>query len=131
IGLDEVKSKVKIGHDILLLKTCFGRFRGKRVYSFNNPVVDAKIGLWLRSERPNIRVIGLDLISLGSHNKRELARQAHRAFLNPRGKGSPILIIEDMDLSCNLSGLIRVIVAPLLIMNIDSAPCTVYGIFNK
>ena len=131
ITLDKVASIVNKNHDILLLKTGFYHFRGKKIYSFDNPAVSPQIGLWLRKERPNIRAIGFDFISLGSCKYRMLAREAHRAFLAPSAGGKPIAIIEDMDLSYNLSALEMVIAAPLLISAIDSGPCTVFGIFKQ
>ncbi len=131
IGLDKVRGVVGKNHDMLILKTGFGRFRGSDIYSLDYPSVSPDIGIWLRRERPNIRALGLDFISIGSPKDRLLARTAHRAFLKPRGRGAPIVIVEDMDLSCNLSKLRMVIVAPLLIGALDSAPCTVLGIFAK
>ena len=77
-----------------------------------------------------VQAIGMDWISVSSFENRELGRQAHRAFLNRDGEGHPVLIIEDMDLSADLNGLREVWVAPLLVEGIDSAPCTIIGIFD-
>lgn len=131
IKLDEIKERIDGESDLVLLKTGFGRMRSSKSYSVNNPGVNPDIGLWLRKERPNVRAIGMDFISVSSYQNRPLGREAHRAFLNPKGKGRPILIIEDMDLSCDLSALEKVMVAPLMIKGIDSAPCTVLGVLNR
>jgi len=130
IRLDEVSAEIKKCHDLLLLKTGFGRYRGSRTYSFKGPSVSPEVGLWLRSERPNIRAIGFDFISIGSYRDREEGRRTHRVFLDPGQKGCPVLIIEDMKLSYDLSRLKTAWVAPLLIDRIDSSPCTVFGVFD-
>lgn len=130
IKVDQLEGLVEKKHDILLLKTGFGEFRGDDIYSCSNPMVDPAVGEWLRAERPKIRAIGFDLISIGSFSNRENGRKAHKSFLDPQANGDPVLIIEDMDLSCDLSNLTMVLVAPILITQIDSAPCTVFGVFN-
>ena len=90
-----------------------------------------ELALWLRQDFPAVRAIGMDWISVSSYESRELGRQAHRAFLNPDGEGSPVLIIEDMNLSKNLKNLAEVLVVPILIETIDSAPCTVIGFLKE
>ncbi|MBI4707954.1 MAG: cyclase family protein [Candidatus Omnitrophica bacterium] len=130
IELKDIKSKVNNEHDLVLIQTGFSKFRGSRTYSFNNPVVDPEVGLWLRTNRPKVRAVGFDFISIGSRQKKEMAKIAHRAFLNPKSKGKPILIIEDMDLRGNLLGLKEVWLAPLLVKGIDSAPCVALGILR-
>lgn len=129
IDLEDVKDKIGKADDLVMLKTGFGRLRGKKEYSFRNPSVSPQIGLWLRARRKNVRAIGFDFISLSSCRDRDLGRQAHRAFLDPKGKGRPVLIIEDMDLSGNLGGLKAVWLAPLLLKGLDSAPCAALGLF--
>ena len=81
---------------------------------------------WLRSTFPKIRFFGFDLISLSSFAHRDIGGSAHRAFLD---NDSPILIIEDMDLSALAKGstLKNVLVSPLFVSNADGAPCTVWA----
>ena len=78
------------------------------MYSCDNPGIHPEVGIYLR----------------------ELGREAHRAFLGQGGKNDPILIIEDMDLSCDLTKLRELWVLPLRVEKIDSAPCTVIGGFD-
>jgi len=130
IKLKDIEGRLSKKHDSLFIKTGFSRFRGKKEYSFYNPAVSPEVGFYLRNKMPNIRAIGFDFISLGSFQNRDLLRQSHRAFLDPRGKGRPIVVIEDMDLSSGLFGLKSVLVAPLRIKRIDSAPCVVFGVFK-
>jgi len=116
--------------DLLLLQSGWSKLRGTEIYSLQNPGIDPLLGVWLREEYPLLRAIGFDWISLSSYKHRELGRDAHRSFLNPQGKGHPILIIEDMDMSEDMQNLREVLVLPLRIEGIDSAPCTVIGVFE-
>ena len=81
----------------------------------------------MREKHPYVRAIGFDFISLSPYQNRNLGREAHRTFLDPEGVNAPILVIEDMDLSADLSRLISVWIFPLRISGVDSAPCTVIG----
>lgn len=116
--------------DLLLIRTGFQRWRGKERYSLNNPGIKSDAGIWLRKSCPSMRAIGFDFISISSYANREEGRKAHKVFLNPGGEGKPILIIEDMNLQVDLKNLKEVWVFPLLIKGIDSAPCTVIGVFE-
>lgn len=124
---DLFEDKVKNTTDLLILKTGFQTFRGKNEYCCHNPGISASAGLRLRERFPSLRAIGFDFISLSSYQNRLEGRLAHKAFLDPKGKGHPILIIEDMDLAKNLDELKRVVVVPLLVEGIDSSPCTILG----
>ncbi len=130
IGPGQLKEKIPVESDLLLIKTGFGRFRKEKKYSLCGPAIKPETADWLRRGRPKLRVIGFDFVSVGSFAFRSQARQAHRAFLGT-GQNKPILIIEDMDLSANLSGLDKVFVAPFLIKGLDSANCTVFGFFKS
>lgn len=114
--------------DILLLRSGWSRHRKKDYYSLNNPGIHPETALFLRREYPNLRAIGIDWISVSSFRHRPLGRKAHKAFLNPRGRGNPILIIEDMRLPENINTLEYVWALPLLVVGIDSSPCTVVGV---
>ena len=116
--------------DLLLFKSGWGQFRGQEIYSFQNPGLHPGLGTLLRKKYPDIRCIGMDWVSVSSYQHRELGREAHRAFLNNSTTSQPVMIIEDMDLSKNLNNLFEVLVAPILIETIDSAPCTVIGFFK-
>lgn len=130
IGIETLNGKINKSADILLLKTGFHKFRGDEKYRLYAPGIKAEVGFWLREEYGNIRAIGFDFISLSSFQNREEGRASHKAFLDPDAKGNPILIVEDMNLCDDLNGINKVIVAPLLIEGIDSAPCIVMGILE-
>ncbi|MCP4178529.1 MAG: cyclase [bacterium] len=117
--------------DILLIKSNWWKHRSNNIYMCNNPGIHAEVGFELRKNFPKLRAVGFDWISLSSYKHRELGAEAHRAFLDPDGIGDPLFVIEDMDLSIDLSSLCEVIVSPLRIKGIDSGQCTVIGVFNE
>lgn len=94
-------------------------------------VIHADVGIGLRHLKSSIRAVGIDWISASSFIHRKEGRAAHRAFLNPEGEGDPVLLVEDMNLFADLTRMSRVLVAPLIVEGIDSAPCTVVGYFSK
>jgi arylformamidase len=116
--------------DILLFRSGWGRFREQSIYSMENPGIHPEVGDYLRKYLPSLRAIGLDWISLSPYADRELGREAHRAFLDPDGEKAPILIVEDMNLTGDLTGIRTVIILPLRIEKGDAAPCTVLGMFD-
>ena len=129
VGPEDI-GKIPEGTDLLLIKSGFSCFREIEKYTHNNPGLKPEVAIWLRERHPYVRAVGLDFISLSAYQNRALGREAHRTFLDPNGVNAPILIIEDMDLSHDLSGLEEVWVAPLRVDEMDSAPCTVIGVLT-
>lgn len=127
---DVIGNHINEDADLLLLKSGWGQNRNSNLYWQKNPGIHAEVGIELRNMKSSIRAGGIDWISVSSFVHREEGREAHRAFLDPDGKGEPVLLIEDMDLSADLTKLSRVIVAPFISEGIDSAPCTVIGLFD-
>ena len=123
----DVEEAVTAQTDILLLRTGYETFRGTPRYWEHNPGLTPELAKWLRKHYPNIRVIGMDLISVTSRHHREKGRETHRAFLDPDAYGNPVLPIEDMSLANVDRALNRVIIAPLRVMNADGGPCTAFG----
>lgn len=117
--------------DLVLFQAGWSGTRNQEKYILQNPGIHPETGAYLRGRYPKLRAIGIDWISVSSYKNREIGREAHKAFLNPDGPNAPILIIEDMDLSGDLSGLKEVCVIPLRIDSLDSAPCTVIGFCNN
>lgn len=122
-------SQQKIGGaDCLLLRTGFGRFRGREIYRTKNPSLSADTILWLRRKFPAIRCIGIDTISISSYQNREEGRSAHRAaFMKGEDLNEPLIIIEDLNLNALSSSdkLKKIIVIPWQLSGVDSAPCIV------
>jgi kynurenine formamidase len=127
---EHLASSIKSRTDLLLLRSGWSKFRGTARYSRKNPGVHASVGRLLRTRYPKIRAIGFDWVSLSSFLHREAGWDAHRAFLDSKLPGSPILILEDMDLRAADSRIREVWALPLRIDGIDSAPCTVVGVFQ-
>lgn len=127
---DMINAKLDRDADLLLLKSGWGQNRNSNLYWQENPGIHADVGIGVRHMNCAVRAVGIDWISVSSFVHREEGREAHRAFLDPDGKGWPVLLIEDMDLSADLTKLLRVFATPLRVQGIDSAPCTVIGLFD-
>ncbi|MDD5005717.1 MAG: cyclase family protein [Candidatus Omnitrophica bacterium] len=123
----EVFLSIPAQADIVLIKSGFQKFRGQKKYNLNNPGIAPEAALWLRENRPNIKVIGIDFISISPYQNRKIGRETHKVFLDPNGKNNPILILEDMDLKKANDKLSDVWVFPLRITFWDSSPCTIIG----
>lgn len=111
--------------DFLLLRTGFEAWRGTTRYWEHNPGLSAALGTWLRGDRPHVRAVGMDVISVTARQRRPEGRMAHRAFLDPAGVGRPILLVEDMALAHAPAALTAVCVAPIRVRAGDGGPCTV------
>lgn len=121
---------ISLKDDILLFRSNWSLKRGRRIYSLENPGIHPDVGICLRKKYGNIRAIGIDWISLSSYQDRKLGREAHKAFLDPKGIGKPVPIIEDMKLEDVSASLKEVYIFPLRVKGMDSAPCTVIGGFH-
>ena len=122
--------EIKESTDIILFRAGWSGFRKTEKYIYDNPGIEPEVGLQLRKKFPKLRAVGIDWISISSYKNRELGHQAHKAFLDPEGENDPVLLVEDMDLSGDLSGLQGLVISPLIVSGIDSAPSTVLGAFN-
>lgn len=111
--------------DLLLIKTRFETYRNKVLYWKNSVSLSPDLASYLKKKCPSIRAVGIDSVSVSNWSKRELGREAHRAFL-----GKNILLIEDMKLGSLKKNPDLVIVAPMLVEKADGSPCTVLGIYN-
>lgn len=112
--------------DFLAVQTGWEKHRGKRAYWEENPGLAAELGFWLRANRPGVRVVALDTVSLTAYQHREEGRASHRAFLG-QGVGLPIWVIEDTKLSVwpeNAGG--RILVSPLWIRDAEGSPVTIW-----
>ena len=112
------------GSDLLLIRTGYQKYRNSDPvrYSTRNPGFSAEGARYLL-KFPELRAIGFDFISLSSVLHRDEGREAHRTLL----KGREFFIVEDMDLSGYPEGAKRVVVAPIFLEGVDSAPCTAFA----
>jgi kynurenine formamidase len=116
--------------DLLLFRFGYGPVRrvDPRRFSTQAPGFGVESAAFLREKFPRLRALGMDVPSLSTIASLETTFQAHHALLG--GAGRRFLVIEDMNLEQDLSGLSAVIVAPLLVDRIDGGPCTVIGVLG-
>lgn len=129
IQLEQVSHLVPEDCDAFLLKTNFEKFRGSKTYWNNNPGMSPELGQWLRTNRPALKLIGFDFISITSFQDRPLGRIAHKAFLEPTKDHPGLRVVEDMKLSEIDSSPNQLIVSPVNI-KADGSPVTVFAFFN-
>lgn len=122
------KNEINNNTDLLLIRTSWSNLRGTDIYSSKNPGLSPQLGFNLRNNYPNIRAIGIDIISISPYTNKELGILAHKAFLDPQGSGHPLLLIEDMFLPLEIDKYKEVIALPLIVEGIDSAPLTIIGL---
>jgi kynurenine formamidase len=113
------------GHDLLLLRTGFGRHRTSdpERYRWQSPGVSEEAARYLLDRFPSLRALGMDFISLEWTSDLSHDFAAHRTLLGSNDR--PFLLIEDMDLDFGDRQLGRVYAFPLLFDDLDSFPCTV------
>jgi len=116
--------------DILIFRSGWSVLRKHKKYIEQNPGIHPEVAVYLKKNCRNLRAVGIDWLSISSIRNRELGREAHREFLSSKGKGRPLLLVEDLRVPSKLSGLRRVIISPIVVCGIDSAPCTVIGEFD-
>jgi len=118
------KTTDKEKYEFLIVKTGICYKRNKEDFWKKNYGFDPSVADYIRSNFPNIRVMGFDSISVSSFAYRMIGREAHKAFLNPQ---KPILLLEDMDLTQLNQNRVpsQVTVVPLRIAKCDGLPCTV------
>lgn len=111
----------------------FGTARRRREdqqgFSLHSPGFGVESARWLRRTCPNLRAMGMDVPSLAciAHLDRTMA--AHNELLG--GQGRRFLVIEDMNLDHDLTGLREVRISPWLVTGMDSAPCSVVGLLEE
>ena len=127
VGPEHLGDELPPDTDLLIVRTGHGRRRGEPSYWEGGPGLSAELGTWLRNERPGVRAVGMDLISVTTRLNRAAGREAHRAFLDPAGAGEPIRLIEDMWIDKSIPSLSWAVVVPLELQDADGAPVTVWG----
>ena len=116
--------------DAIIIRTGFSRYRNKHswIYCYENPCISPGAAKWLKTRFPKLKAVGIDCISISSYAHKDLGKQAHKAFLGRYAGSRSILIIEDMFIPSSTGNIRELIVVPLLIKGVDSAPCSVIGI---
>lgn len=110
--------------DILLIRTGFGKYRAAdpERYRLDGPGLSEEASIYLAREFPSLRCVGMDTISIVAMRNIDDGIKAHKALLTDLRR---FMIIEDLNLDHDLSGITELIALPLLIDGIDGCPCTV------
>lgn len=114
-------NKIPRETDFLILNTGFYKFRRLKKYWNNNPGIHPDLASMLRERCPNLKILGMDFISLTSYQHRALGKVAHREFLG----NNEILLVEDMKLDELKKSPSRIICLPILIRDVDGCPVTI------
>ena len=116
-----IVNNIPVETDFLILNTGFYKFRGQKKFWNNNPGIHPDLATVLRKRCPNLKILGMDFISLTSYQHRALGKVAHREFLGD----NDILLVEDMKLDELKKSPTKVICLPILIKGIDGCPVTI------
>lgn len=129
----DLENDVDFEADCILIKTGFQRFRNDEIYFLDNPGLVPELAQWFREKCQNLKFIGIDFISISRYSNREVGRKAHREFLRPSPPASPVLPIEDMDLSMITDNTIinNLFVIPIRVEGASAAPVTVIAEISK
>jgi kynurenine formamidase len=114
--------------DLALFRFGYGAVRRAEPerYSARCPGFGVASGRWLRDNAPGLRAIGMDVPSVACIAFLEETMTCHNELLS--GAGRRFLIIEDMNLEQDLTGLREVRLNPWLVNGMDSGPCSVAGV---
>jgi kynurenine formamidase len=107
--------------DFLIFKTGFSKFRNEERYWKSNPGIAPELAEKLKLRCPNLRVLGMDIISLTSFGNRPLGRISHNKFLID----NDILIVEDMYLDNLISQPKKIYCLPFLRKGLDGSPVSI------
>ena len=116
--------------DCLIINTGFYQYHDSdlKLYLEENPGLSPEAVNYLRENFPEIRMVGIDSVSMSRYGHAAEAIAVHQnAFKENDNFGKPLLFVEDMDLSLinDNSEIKEVIVVPWQVGDLDGAPCTV------
>ncbi|MEM0482632.1 MAG: cyclase family protein [Nitrososphaerota archaeon] len=113
---------------LLLIRTGLQAYRisDQETYATRGVLFSPSAARFIRDVSPRLKGLGIDSISISTPLRRSEGWESHRILLSD----NRFLIIEDMDLAGKPSAYKYVILAPLLLEEVDSAPCTVIGIVD-
>lgn len=117
--------------EALLIRTGFFRYRQDQsdVYTTSHPWIHPDVPDYLREICPQLKVVGIDTISISNPSHREEGRAAHRAFLCG---DFPLLLLEDADLSdSRLAGnRFELHIYPWIVDEVDATPVVALAALN-
>lgn len=120
------------GADLLLVRTGWAarhRDADPEHFRLHGPGFHTSAGHYLLTEQPSVRGIAMDFISAACMNHLQEGQEFHRVVLGRRAADPYILLIEDARLDPDLTAedVHRVIMAPLLLQDMDGAPVTMFA----
>ena len=119
------------GAEAILIRTGFFRYRknNSKIYLESHPWIHSNLAKYLRTTFPELKIIGLDTISISNPSHRTEGRAAHQAFLCEE---PPILLLEDANLSDQhlLNKEFDLFLYPWIIDDLDGTPVTVLVAFD-
>jgi len=127
IDIEDITVDINIETEVLLIRTGYERYRKTDKYWKDNPGIKSSFGVWLKKNRPNIKMIGFDFISLTSWKYKAEGKRAHKAFLSSSSVAKPICIIEDMklsDINCNIK---EIFIFPIFVSETNGSTVTILG----
>jgi len=127
ISYKTITQKLSVDSDIILFRTFFSQYRLDKKYINNYPFFASDLAKDLKNNFPNLKAIGLDIISLTSPINKNEGKKCHQILLDD-SRNNAIMIIEDMYLDLYDKKINNIIVSPIFIDKIDSSPCNVFGI---
>ncbi len=113
--------------DLVMFRFGYGKVRqtDPKRYSGHCPGFGVESAAHLLTLFPSMRALGMDVPSLSCIKFLDRTMKAHNVLLG--GDGRRFLVIEDMKLDMDLTGLTQVIVAPLWIRGVDGGPAVILG----
>ena len=118
--------------EVVLIRTGFFRYRQDQsnVYTTSHPWIHSEVSDYLREISPQLKVVGIDTISISNPSHREEGRAAHRAFLCGE---FPILLLEDVDLSDPrlIGNRFKLNIYPWVVDGVDATPVAVLAVLNE
>jgi len=121
-------AKALSGAEMALFKFGYGSMRRSdpRRYSLQSPGFGIQAAQWMRNSCPKLRAIGMDVPSFSVIAHIEETMKAHNVILGQKDR--KLILIEEMNLEPDLSGLREVRVNPWIVEGLDSSPCTIVGV---
>ena len=118
------------GADLALFRFGYGQVRASDPKRFSSqcPGFGVESAHWLRANCPRLRAMGMDVPSVATIAHLDETMRCHNVLLE--GAGRRFLIIEEMNLDQDLTGLREVRVHPWLVRGMDSGPCTIVGVLE-
>ncbi len=117
--------------DFILFRFGYAEVRSsdKERFSVKAPGFGVEGAAFMRKSFPHLRGIGMDVPSLSTIEYLDDTFAAHLELLG--GEQRRFIVVEDMNLEHDLSKIKQLFVAPLLVDQLDGAPCTVFAVVEE